>query len=56
LQVKNSCKNDSISCEILSIGNQSWWIKNNWDLIYSIDWGIDYNWEKDKKIRWVKRK
>jgi hypothetical protein len=23
LQVKNSCKNDSISCEILSIGNQS---------------------------------
>lgn len=55
-QIKNTCKTDTISCEILSLWIQSEWIKNNWTLIYPVDLGMKYSWKEDKNIWWVKVK
>ena len=42
-QIKNNCMTDKISCEILSLWTQLWWIKNNWTLVYPVDLGMKYN-------------
>lgn len=51
--IKNNCKTDKISCEILSLWYELWWIKNNWTLIYPVDLGMKYGWKEDKNIWWV---
>jgi hypothetical protein len=51
--IKDNCTNDLISCEILSLGQKSWWIKNNWTLIYPINSAAQYAWKEEKSLRWV---
>ena len=55
-EIKNSCTTDSISCEILSIGQKSWRIKNNGSLIYPLSNVATYAWRAEKWLRWVKVK
>ncbi len=54
--IKNNCSKDRISCEILSIGQQSWRIKDSGSLQYPINGTATYAWRAEKWLRWVKVK
>lgn len=55
-EIKNNCTKDSISCEILSIGQRSWWIKDSGTLTYPVNGTATYAWRAEKELRWVKVK
>jgi hypothetical protein len=54
--IKNNCTTDPISCKILSLGQESWWIKNNGTLIYPINSVAQYARKEEESLRWVKVK